>query len=179
MDWGQEDQATVTADLQLAGQSGRPPGDVECEKAASVEQQSPWLLSHPVIVAEEHSILTRSQRTPTPSSPRDVVPLGTPHSCSESQAAWLSLEGLCQTVTETTVWVNPHNTILRAGGSLMVSKRALVFTAWMIPLRYTSMDMGKSSPFRKSLPPSSALINPDRFFLARTRPSCWVVAEIT
>lgn len=93
MDWGQEDQATVTADLQLAGQSGRPPGDVECEKAASVEQQSPWLLSHPVIVAEEHSILTRSQRTPTPSSPRDVVHLGTPHSCSESQAAWLSLEG--------------------------------------------------------------------------------------
>ena len=36
-----------------------------------------------------------------------------------------SLPGLCQTVTETTVWVNPHNTILRAGGSLMVSKRAL------------------------------------------------------
>lgn len=36
-----------------------------------------------------------------------------------------SLPGLCQTVTETTVWVNPHNTILRAGGSLMGSKRAL------------------------------------------------------
>ncbi|KAI4543609.1 hypothetical protein MG293_006403 [Ovis ammon polii] len=61
---------------------------------------------------------------------------------------------------------------------LMLHPQKRVFTAWMIPLRYTSMDMGKSSPFRKSLPPSSALINPDRFFLARTRPSCWVVAEV-
>lgn len=53
-----------------------------------------------------------------------------------------------------------------------------VFTAWMIPLPYTSMDLGKSSPFWKSLPPSSALINPDRFFLAQTHPSCGVVAEV-
>ena len=53
-----------------------------------------------------------------------------------------------------------------------------VFTAWMIPLPYTSMVLGKSSPFWKSLPPSSALINPDRFFLAQTHPSCGVVAEV-
>ncbi|CAM9913050.1 unnamed protein product [Rangifer tarandus platyrhynchus] len=34
MDGDQEDQGTITADLQLAGQSGRPPRNVECEKTA-------------------------------------------------------------------------------------------------------------------------------------------------
>ena len=58
MDGDQEDQGTITADLQLAGQSGSPPRNVECEKLASVEQQSPWLLLHPLMVAEEHSTLT-------------------------------------------------------------------------------------------------------------------------
>ena len=89
---GQEDQATsrLTCSWQDRVAVPREHGMWEvsfCWAAVSLASITS------LVVVEEHSILTRSQWTPTPSSPRDVVRLGTPHSCLESQAAWLSLEG--------------------------------------------------------------------------------------
>lgn len=81
MDWARRIKPPSRPTCRWRDRRQAPERDVECEKAASVEQQSlASIASSDSGGGTQH--LTRSQRALTPHGPRDVVPLGTPR-CSE------------------------------------------------------------------------------------------------